>query len=291
MSAQARAPRLHATLAMAGPQALAPVHDDDYDSLGTAGQDAQRRSAYRARSDRLRALAGVRLDLAYGQGPRQCLDYFPAPLPGPVLVFVGSVLWRYWSKEDFAFLVRGPLAHGIHVALLSHTPVPRQTLSGVVDEVRLGLAWLGRHAGAFGGDGRRMLICGWSAGAHLAALCLDEPGVVGGLAVSGIYDLEPLLHTHGNDDLALDVRDALRLSPQHRMPGLKPLVLACGEHEPLALRRQAANFSNLRAHENGTMLTVPGCDHFSILEELADPAGTLMVHARALLATGSALAL
>jgi hypothetical protein len=35
-----------------------------------------------------------------------------------------------------------------------------------------------------------IVVSGWLVGGNLTAVCMDEPGVVAGLTISGIYDLE-----------------------------------------------------------------------------------------------------
>src|ERR1700728_291139 len=45
-----------------------------------------------------------------------------------------------------------------------------------------------------GADAKRLVASGWSAGGHLTAMAMMNPHIRGGVAISGIYDLEPLHH-------------------------------------------------------------------------------------------------
>ena len=57
---------------------------------------------------------------------------------------------------------------------------------------------------ALGGDPNRIVVSGWSAGGHLTAMALSHPQVKAGMAISGIYDLEPIRHSYLNVKLRLD---------------------------------------------------------------------------------------
>ena len=94
------------------------------------------------RSAALRAEYGQRLDLRYGPAERNRIDYFAADKPGPLLVFIHGGYWQMRAKETFSFLAAGPLAHGMHVALVGYTLAPDATLTQIVAEVRAGIAWL-----------------------------------------------------------------------------------------------------------------------------------------------------
>jgi acetyl esterase/lipase len=108
----------------------------------------------RARGDRLRAEMPQHLDLRYGPAPRNRIDYFSASARGPVLMFIHGGYWQMRAKEDFSALARGPLAHGIDVAMIGYTLAPDISLSGIVAEIRAAIRWLAAHADEHGGDAR-----------------------------------------------------------------------------------------------------------------------------------------
>ena len=228
-------------------------------------------------SEQMRRDPRARIGLRYGPAPRNLIDYFPATKPGPVVVFIHGGYWQMRAKENFSFLASGLLAHGLHVALVGYTLAPQASLAEIVKEVRASISWLATHAKDFGGDTERMVVSGWSAGGHLTALCLDFPGVIGGLAISGIYDLEPVRLSYLNDKLALSPADVQSLSPIHLVQSAKPLVIAYGESELPELKRQSETFFSSRSATGkpGALLALPGLNHFTILPELADPHGAL----------------
>jgi arylformamidase len=261
--------------------------DAAYDNSAAVADSGRLLADFQARSDRLRAARGRHLDLRYGPAARNRIDYFAADSPGPLLVFIHGGYWQMRAKETFSFLAAGPLAHGIHVALIGYTLAPEIRLTGIVAEVRAAIGWLAARAAEFGGDANRIYISGWSAGGHLTALALDEPAVKGGLAISGIYDLEPIRLCYLNDKLKLDVDEARRLSPLANLPPRPmPLIVACGGGELPELQRQSETFAAARKNAGlpGRLLRLAGHNHFTILEELASPAGALTTLVRELVA-------
>jgi arylformamidase len=243
---------------------------------------------WRRRSDRLRAARPQHLDLRYGPAERNRIDYFAARHDGPVLAFIHGGYWQHREKETFSFLAAGPLAHGINVALIGYTLAPEQRLDGIVGEIRAAVGWLRVNLPAYGGDAERLILSGWSAGGHLTAAALGEPGVAGALAISGIYDLEPIRLSYLNEKLRLDEAEARRNSPLLHVPrAAPPLIVAYGGGELPELRRQSEAFAASRAAAGlpGRLAPLGGHDHFSILEELAEPEGALTALVRELAET------
>ena len=237
---------------------------------------------FQQRSDTLRAAFPGHLDLPYGPEPRNRIDYFPAGRPGPVLVFIHGGYWQMQAKERFSFLAAGPLAHGVHVAMMGYTLAPDATLAQIVGEIRAAIGCIRRIAPPLGGDAGRMIVSGWSAGGHLTAMSMAEPGVIAGLSISGVFDLEPIRLSYINRKLGLSVDDAAALSPMRLPHGPLPLVLAYGTDELPELRRQSEQYGAARTGLPGRVLPLEGRDHFTILEELADPGGALSREVKAL---------
>lgn len=253
--------------------------DAAYNNSEAVANSSALMADFQARSARLRAENGELLDLRYGAAERNRIDYFAANVPGPLLVFIHGGYWQMRAKEDFSFIARGPLTHGMHVALVGYTLAPYITLDGIVAEVRAAIRWLAKRSADFGGDAQRILVAGWSAGGHLTALSLDEPAVKGGLAISGIFDLEPIRLSYLNEKLKLDAESARRLSPQsHLPPASVPLIVACGGAELAELQRQSGDFARarLRASLPGRFVELENHNHFTMLEELANPHGALV---------------
>jgi hypothetical protein len=216
------------------------------------------------------------MDLRYGPDERSRIDYFAARRDGPVLAFLHGGYWQNRAKELFSFVAEGPLAWGINVALIGYTLAPQKRLDGIVAEIRAALGWLHTAVPLLGGDKARLFVSGWSAGGHLAAMAMDHPAVRGGLAISGIYDLEPMRLSYINDKLQLDEDEARRNSPGATE---KPLFIAYGADELPELCRQSEDYAKLL---KAKATSVPRRNHFTVLEELGSPHGVLTALVRKL---------
>jgi arylformamidase len=253
--------------------------DAAYNNSAAVADSDEWLADWRIRSMALRAMHGARLDVAYGPQPRARFDYLPAGISGaPLFVFIHGGYWQRNDKDIFSFIAEGPRAHGIDVAILGYTLAPTARLSDIVQEVQQALTFLARNADQFGFNSEKIYVGGWSAGGHLAAIACQQPAVRGALAISGIFDLEPIALTYINEQLKLDGNEIEALSPVRLLRnGMAPLHLAVGGDELSELKRQSVSFNEMA---NGLGLPVslrilPGHHHFSILDELAKPGGML----------------
>jgi arylformamidase len=83
--------------------------------------------------------------------------------------------------------------------------------------VRRSVRWLAEHLGEYGADPNRLYVSGHSAGGHLTAMTMPLAEVCGGIAISGIYDLEPIRLNYLNEKLGLDA-EVERNSPVRDVP-------------------------------------------------------------------------
>jgi len=253
--------------------------DAAYNNSAAVADSAGFIARWEEKSAALRHALPEHLDLRYGAAPRARLDFFTAGTKGaPTLLFIHGGYWQRNAKEMFSFIASGPLALGINVALLGYTLAPEARLDSIVDECRNGLAWLHGHLAQLGADPRRLFLSGWSAGGHLTAMLMDMPVVRGALAISGIYDLEPIRLNYLNEKLHLDEREDERNSPIRHLPDhAPPLIIAVGGDELPELYRQSESYFAAWQEEGlaGVFLPLPGCHHYTVLEELARPGGAL----------------
>jgi acetyl esterase/lipase len=235
-------------------------------------------AGWERRSAEMRARYPDHLDLRYGPRERNRIDFIRAADRAPTLLFIHGGYWQNRAKEVFTQFAEGPMAHGINVALIGYTLAPDATLDEIVAEIHGGIDYLSRELPALGGDASGIVVSGWSAGGHLTAMALSNPNVRAGMAISGIYDLEPIRHSYLNEKLRLDEAMSRRNSPMMEEGGpAKPLSLVAGSAELPLLRQQTAGFAGHRA-KYGLPVTyeeIPGADHFSIMEELLSPTGRI----------------
>ena len=231
------------------------------------------------RSEALRARMPDHLNLVYGDAPRARLDFFPSNHTGALtLLFFHGGYWQRNTKDGFSFVAEGPLARDINVAVAGYTLAPEARMDRIVREARTALHWLHEHLAALGGDPARLYVGGWSAGGHLTAMLMDEPLVAGGLAISGLFDLEPIRLCYLNEKLGLDAEQARRNSPLLNLPArATKLIIAYGSDELPELKRQSNQFAAAWSGRGlpGEIIEVAGCHHYAVLEQLAQPDGLL----------------
>ena len=246
-------------------------------------------AGWERRSAEMRARHADHLDLRYGPRERNRIDFLKARDRAPTLLFIHGGYWQHRAKEVFTIFAEGPMAHGVNVALIGYTLAPDATLDEIVAEIHTGIDFLDRQLPALGGDAGGIVVSGWSAGGHLTAMALSHPKVKAGMAISGIYDLEPIRASYLNVKLGLDEAMSRRNSPMVQTGGApKPLSLVVGSAELPLLRRQTADFAGHRAR-CGLPVTyeeIPGANHFTIMDEMMSPQGRITTLVRQLFERG-----
>ena len=229
----------------------------------------------------------ARLDVRYGDGAGETLDIFPAANPGaPILVFIHGGYWRALDKADHSFVAPAFNAQGATVVVPNYALCPAVSIEHIALQMARAVAWVWRHADGFGGDAARIAVAGHSAGGHLAAMLLscrwreladDLPAqpLTGALAISGLYDLEPLRHTPLlQGDLKLTPQSVARLSPAFfPRPKAAKLHAIVGLEESDEFLRQNHLIRDVWGPTAVPVCeTVPGANHFTVLNRLADSA-------------------
>jgi arylformamidase len=247
-----------------------------YNNVAHVGPEfaGKKREDWAAASQALRTQHPKHLDLSYAPGERTKWDLFPATSPkAPCFIHIHGGYWQRGSRETFACLAEGALAHGWSAALPGYTLAPEATLTQIVSELRTAFDWLDARAVEHGIEGP-VIVTGWSAGGHLTALMLEHPKVRAGLAISGVFELAPLRDSpHVNDQVQLTEIEIETLSPMRR-PGVdKPLSIAYGTGELPAMIAASRDYHAYRAqaHLPGDLIPVTNTNHFTILDQLREP--------------------
>ncbi len=143
-----------------------------------------------------------RVNLAYGEDPRQQMDVYRADKRRPnssTVVFVYGGAWRDGRKKDYAFMAQSLAAQGHDVLIPDYRLYPQVTWPAFIDDVAQAIRLLDANALEWLGHPlERMVLMGHSSGAHSAAVIAGDPerwlpelnaDVVGLIGISGPYDL------------------------------------------------------------------------------------------------------
>ena len=269
--------------------ATADFIERGYNNRAAVPDHPQWFARWAAESEVVRKRVDARLDLRYGSSPRQTLDVFAAAQPRGALLFIHGGYWRALDKSHHSF-VAGPLVErGVSVAVMNYDLCPVVGIPQIVEECRQAVAWLARHGAEHGMPAERIVVAGHSAGGHLVAMLFATdwtqygvaPGILAaGAAISGVFDLEPLVQVSFNSDLRLDTKTARAMSPINMSPkSTAPLLLAAGAMETSEFIRQTRllwdGWPANRPPGASAPLLIPDRHHFSVLSELGDPASDL----------------
>ncbi len=220
----------------------------------------------------LRQARPGQLDQRYGTSPWAMWDLFPAADPNsPCLVLLHGagnpeMEWQEGDWRHCSALAEGLRAHGWASALPGRGLAPIATPTRIVRDTHRALDWLAAQGPRHGLAGP-VILAGWGAGAHLAALMLDHPRVLAGIGICGLYDLEaaPVEATE---------LEVIALSPL-RMPVVsKPFIVA---HDGGLSAAASSQWHAARqaAGATGRLIGLPGQGTARLLDSLRAPDGAL----------------
>ena len=255
---------------------------------------------WRTASALVHRIESLRRDVRYGDGDGETLDVYPTPRANaPVLVFIHGGYWRSLDKSEHAFIAPAFTAAGALVVMPNYALCPAVGIEHIALQTTRALRWVFRNAALYGGDSRRIVVAGHSAGGHLAAMLLScrwkdvDPALPpqllsAALAISGVFDLEPLrLAPFLQSDLRLTSTSVRRLSPAFFPRPRRPLYAAVGAGESREFQRQTALIRDQWGPTGVPVCdTIPAVNHYTILHDLADPRGRLHALALRLLGLG-----
>lgn len=216
--------------------------------------------------------------IAYGPGEREAMDLFEAAPDAPVAMFIHGGYWQALDRSWFSGVAPALLNHGVSVAIPSYDLCPAVSLSVIVGQMRAAADLLRARTG------KRPMVFGHSAGGHMAACLLSEGRASGAVAISGVFDLAPLIPTSLNVALGLEPLGAAALSPIHwpapngGAPGGTVLDCVVGGDESPEFIRQSRDMAAVWAAKGAEtrVEVLEGLNHFTVLDPLFDAESALV---------------
>lgn len=259
----------------------------EYNNRQRVPEHPEIQGRWKVASEAWRKESKVDLDLAYGKGSRNRYDLYRAVNGGadaPVVVYIHGGYWQRGDRKDNGFVAKALNARGISVALPSYTLCPAAGVIDIIGELRQCLKAIWERTK------QRLVVVGHSAGGHLAASMLaTDWSKVGGVpadlvkaayAISGVFELSPLIPTSINEALKLDEAKAREASPLlwPAPPKDRTFVAAAGGDESQEFFRQALEITAAwsDAGVKAECVIVPNANHFTIVEELARPESAML---------------
>ena len=227
--------------------------------------------------------------LRYGEGERNRIDLFAGSGDGPLVVFIHGGYWQALDGSSFSHCARGLNAHGIAVAVPTYDLCPAVTVADIINQMRMASRELAKL-------GRPLVVSGHSAGGHLAACMLatdwtafdaslPKDLVSAAYAISGLFDLPPLVETSINKALGLDTATAKAASPLFWTPPAHgSLDAVVGEAESAEYHRQSRSIADIwgAAGVPTRYGSIAGANHFTAIAALSDPNSSMVLRLKAL---------
>jgi arylformamidase len=195
-------------------------------------------------------------------------------------VFIHGGYWRSLDKSLFSWLAPAWVAEGVNAAFVNYRLAPAASIEQIVDDAVNATRWLFDHGASHGIAMEHVVLGGHSAGGHLAAAVLAAPlerfpidpaRIAGLVAISGVFDFAPLQHFSFSSDFRLDDAAVARLDLTGGPPTIQaPLVVAAGAAESSEFRRQSRLLAEAWKPQLRQLLMLPGLNHFSVVDALAE---------------------
>ena len=231
--------------------------------------------------------------IAYGPGPRHVIDVFAGDGQdndkAPLVVFIHGGYWQALDGSWFSHMARGLNAHGVGVAVPTYDLCPQVSVADIIMQMREAMRELAELSG-------QLVVSGHSAGGQLAACMLATDWkaydaalpshlVSAAYAISGLFDLPPLVSTSINKALGLDEASARAASPLFWQPPVHgSLDAVVGEAESAEYHRQSRSIVEVwgKAGLATRYGAVPAANHFTAIAPLADPASPMTLRLKEL---------
>lgn len=261
-------------------------YEAEYNNRRRVPEHAEIMARWAAHSERVRSSIPCELGVPYGPGPRHRYDLFKPrteATDAPLVVYIHGGYWQRGDRADYSFVAEALVSKGAYVVVPSYTLCPDASVAEIIVEMRQFLLSLWKR------NGTHPVVVGHSAGGHLAAAMLatdwtqyGAPAdlVRAGYAISGVFELEPLMHTSLNEALRLTPDSARDASPLlwPPPPPDRSFVAAVGGAESPEFMRQSLDLARAwsAAGVKAECVVVPDANHFTVVDELVRPASAMV---------------
>jgi arylformamidase len=217
-------------------------------------------------------------DIRYGDSPRERFDLARSHgNAAPTVVYIHGGYWQTLTKEDFAFVAKGPLELGFNVVLAEYTLAPQASMTQIVQEIGRLLDHLAANRDRLKIGNGPVHLVGHSAGGHLSLVHRSHPLIAHTMAISPLVDLKPISLSWLNEKLSLTPSEIDQFSPLAHIGKGTPMTIAVGAAELTELVRHASEYATAATMSGQTAgyIAINNRNHFTVLEDLASSSGEL----------------
>lgn len=215
-----------------------------------------------------RKTANAELGVSYGRSRRQKIDLFHPGTSRAAHMFFHGGYWYLGERNTYSHVSSALVDSGVSVAIAGYDLCPDVDIGEIVRQARAGTTFVADHLGV------PVSVSGHSAGAHLAAMVVADAKTPAdhGVGISGVYDLEAMLHVKLNSVLGLTPEDVAPLSPTELSPPQAAWFrTVVAEAEPQEFHRQAKDLAAAWSAADAGFVKIPQEDHFTILDTMTNP--------------------
>jgi acetyl esterase/lipase len=243
--------------------------------------------AFDALAPRDPGAARVARDVAYGEGPRRRLDVYAPNVRQealPVIVFIYGGSWDSGDKDDYQFLGTALASRGFVTVLPDYRLVPEVRFPAFIEDCAAAVRWTSDHVSEYGGDPRRIVLAGHSAGAYNAMMLalagdylrnagVDPNSIRGVIGLAGPYDFLPF-DVDATRNAFGQAPDPQLTQPIHfARADAPPLLLLWGEDDTTVGPRNLESLARVQRAAGGAVesKTYENITHVGIMLALSRP--------------------
>jgi acetyl esterase/lipase len=229
-----------------------------------------------------------KLDIVYGDQPRQTLDiYLPegkSETPRPVIIFFYGGSWQRGSKEGYRFVGEAFAKRGYVTVVANYRLYPDVSFPTFVEDSAQAVHWVHDYIDHYGGDANNLYVAGHSAGAYNALMLAVAPEylkAVGGssawmrgvIGLSGPYDFLPATQVNITEIFSTappNVTQPLQRVTE-KTKNLPPVFLATGDADTVVMPKNTERMADKLKARGVAVEThhYPGVSHIGLGQALA----------------------
>lgn len=221
---------------------------------------------------------------AYGPHARQKLDAYAVPDPSlrPIAIFLYGGGWTSGYRQGYRFVGEAYAAQGFVTVIPDYRLHADAPFPAFIEDAAAAVRWVADNAESLGGDARRIVLIGHSAGAHIAAMLSLDPQWLAGVGIdtkviramvglAGPYDFHPFTNPTAQRVFA-HVADPLTTQPiAYARADTPPSWLAAGSADAAVKPRNSRALAAALDRCGGIAVyhEYPGLDHAGIVMAIA----------------------